>query len=98
MRGRGGVNRQPQAAPDRLPVELCTEAPEPRRNDRRRLQEIGGRTPIDVLGGVGVRQVVAVDERRQRSALGQPEPLFYPGIDENDVVLLTRADRLGQKT
>src|SRR6185436_15351268 len=35
-----------------LPVELDAEPPQPRRHDRRRLQEGGSGTPVDVLRGV----------------------------------------------
>src|SRR5262249_6394555 len=72
----------------KLPVELRAEPPEPRRNDRGRVQERPARDPVDVRRRVRVGQIVAVDEHRQRPAGRDLEQLLDACVEEDNVVLL----------
>src|SRR6516225_3879475 len=64
--GRRDCPLTPRSELGLLPVELRTEPEQPRRDDRRRLLEREAGAPDDVLGRIGIRQVVNVDEPCQR--------------------------------
>src|SRR5262252_8174270 len=83
-----GLSRPPARPMASLPVKPDAEPPQSRRNDRRRLQVRGARTPVDVLGRVRIGQVVAVDEARERAASAQLDVLLDTHVEQIDVVLL----------
>src|SRR6185503_7913791 len=86
----------PRPAPTRSPLELGAEPGQPRRHDRHRQQERRARSPGDVRTGVRVGQVVGVEEQRHAAAAADLNHLLDAGIEQHDVVLLPRGDRLGQ--
>ena len=79
-----------------LPFELRADAREPRRDDRHRQQERRPGPPGDVRRGVRVREVEAVREHRDRPAAADLDHLLHARVEQDDVVLPPRADRLGQ--